>query len=209
MVTSPLTSSTEFFISPPTYKNRAFMLSCDRSERCGRHLSALGRFGETAFIAPLYGVGELPQSFCRMAAVHGAVYVLRRQLKGAMVDRVTGRSGRLFFFLGGWGRENGRDTACVFCFLSSMLVCVGGALRVLCVCVCVYFILAMDDSWGLSPVKPPVTSPVMLQTQRTNACRSQLALSSLSGPRVSFLFLFFTCWLTVPAPLLLCRCSEE
>eukprot|EP00904_Undaria_pinnatifida_P006085 jgi/Undpi1/2606/HiC_scaffold_13.g05985.m1 len=54
-----------------------------------RHLSALGRFGETAFIAPLYGVGELSQSFCRMAAVHGAVYVLRRQLKGAVVDRVT------------------------------------------------------------------------------------------------------------------------
>ena len=57
----------------------------------GRHLSALGRFGETAFISPLYGVGELSQSFCRMAAVHGAVYVLRRQLKGAVVDRVTKR----------------------------------------------------------------------------------------------------------------------
>ena len=57
----------------------------------GRHLSALGRFGETAFIAPLYGVGELSQSFCRMAAVYGAVYVLRRQLKGAVVDRVTKR----------------------------------------------------------------------------------------------------------------------
>lgn len=56
-----------------------------------RHLSALGRFGETAFITPLYGMGELPQAFCRMAAVYGAVYVLRRQLKGALIDRVTGR----------------------------------------------------------------------------------------------------------------------
>lgn len=104
MVTSPLTSSTEVVVSPANDKNRAFMLSCDRSKRCHRHLSALGRFGETAFIAPLYGVGELPQSFCRMAAVHGAVYVLRRQLKGAMVDRVTGRSGRRFFFVGGGGK---------------------------------------------------------------------------------------------------------
>ncbi|CAN0366201.1 unnamed protein product, partial [Ectocarpus sp. 12 AP-2014] len=56
-----------------------------------RHLSALGRFGETAFIAPLYGVGELSQSFCRMAAVHGAICMLRRQLRGAVVDRNSGR----------------------------------------------------------------------------------------------------------------------
>ncbi|CAN0401604.1 unnamed protein product, partial [Ectocarpus sp. 12 AP-2014] len=56
-----------------------------------RHLSALGRFGETAFIAPLYGVGELSQSFCRMAAVHGAICMLRRQLRGAVIDRNSGR----------------------------------------------------------------------------------------------------------------------
>ncbi|CAN0518640.1 unnamed protein product, partial [Scytosiphon promiscuus] len=56
-----------------------------------RHISALGRFGETAFITPMYGVGELSQSFCRMAAVHGAICILRRQLRGAVIDRVSGR----------------------------------------------------------------------------------------------------------------------
>ncbi|CAM9323865.1 unnamed protein product [Scytosiphon promiscuus] len=56
-----------------------------------RHISALGRFGETAFITPMYGVGELSQSFCRMAAVHGAICILRRQLTGAVIDRVSGR----------------------------------------------------------------------------------------------------------------------
>eukprot|EP00903_Cladosiphon_okamuranus_P013595 g12662.t1 len=60
-------------------------------EAVNRHLSALGRFGETAFITPLYGLGELSQSFCRMAAVHGAICMLRRQLRGAVVDHVTGR----------------------------------------------------------------------------------------------------------------------
>lgn len=71
-----------------------------------RHLSALGRFGETAFITPLYGVGELSQSFCRMAAVHGAICMLRRQLRGAVVDRATGRSVCLLvvvFVVGGGG----------------------------------------------------------------------------------------------------------
>lgn len=42
------------------------------------HLKALGRFGTTAFLTPLYGSGELPQFFCRSAAVYGATYLLRR-----------------------------------------------------------------------------------------------------------------------------------
>lgn len=43
-----------------------------------RHLQSLGRFGGTAFLVPLYGSGELPQAFCRSAAVHGGTYLLRR-----------------------------------------------------------------------------------------------------------------------------------
>lgn len=43
-----------------------------------RHMQALGRYGSTAFLFPLYGSGELPQAFCRSAAVHGATYLLRR-----------------------------------------------------------------------------------------------------------------------------------
>ena len=43
-----------------------------------RHLQALGRFGTTAFLVPMYGSGELSQAFCRSAAVFGATYLLRR-----------------------------------------------------------------------------------------------------------------------------------
>jgi RAB protein geranylgeranyltransferase component A len=43
-----------------------------------QHLQALGKFGSTAFLAPLYGSGELSQAFCRSAAVHGGTYLLRR-----------------------------------------------------------------------------------------------------------------------------------
>ena len=43
-----------------------------------KHLHSIGRFGKTAFLVPLYGCGELSQSFCRSAAVHGGVYLLRR-----------------------------------------------------------------------------------------------------------------------------------
>jgi hypothetical protein len=44
------------------------------------HLQSTGRYGagHGAFLLPLYGAGELPQAFCRLAAVKGALYVLRR-----------------------------------------------------------------------------------------------------------------------------------
>lgn len=43
-----------------------------------RHVAALGRFGETAFLVPMYGTGELSQAFCRSGAVYGSTYMLRR-----------------------------------------------------------------------------------------------------------------------------------
>jgi hypothetical protein len=45
-----------------------------------RHIYACGRLGETAFLYPHYGTSEIPESFCRSAAVHGAVYALRQSV---------------------------------------------------------------------------------------------------------------------------------
>lgn len=41
-------------------------------------LESLNRYGKSPFIWPLYGVGELPQSFCRMSAVFGAIFCLQK-----------------------------------------------------------------------------------------------------------------------------------
>ncbi|XP_042417580.1 rab escort protein 1-like isoform X2 [Zingiber officinale] len=43
-----------------------------------------------AFIYPMYGHGELPQAFCRCAAVKGALYVLRMPVSAIIVDKETG-----------------------------------------------------------------------------------------------------------------------
>ncbi|OAE35715.1 hypothetical protein AXG93_1154s1700 [Marchantia polymorpha subsp. ruderalis] len=53
------------------------------------YLSSVGRFSNapTAFLYPLYGQGELPQAFCRSAAVNGSLYVLRRPIKALIVDK--------------------------------------------------------------------------------------------------------------------------
>ena len=54
-------------------------------------LQSLGRYGNTPFIWPLYGAGELPQAFCRMCAVFGGLYCLRRGASTITVSEADGK----------------------------------------------------------------------------------------------------------------------
>ncbi|RKP15199.1 GDP dissociation inhibitor-domain-containing protein [Piptocephalis cylindrospora] len=42
-------------------------------------LQSVGRYGASPFLFPMFGMGDVAQAFCRMAAVHGAIYVMQRQ----------------------------------------------------------------------------------------------------------------------------------
>lgn len=53
-------------------------------------LQSLGRYGNTPFIWPLYGAGELPQAFCRMCAVFGGLYCLRRGASAITISEANG-----------------------------------------------------------------------------------------------------------------------
>ncbi|KAL2720874.1 rab proteins geranylgeranyltransferase component A 1 [Vespula squamosa] len=60
--------------------------SCrDGVNRTKHFLNSLGRYGNTPFLWPMYGSGELPQCFCRLCAVFGGVYCLKRQLDGVVI----------------------------------------------------------------------------------------------------------------------------
>uniref|UniRef100_A0A8C6QWZ5 Rab proteins geranylgeranyltransferase component A n=1 Tax=Nannospalax galili TaxID=1026970 RepID=A0A8C6QWZ5_NANGA len=52
-----------------------------------KFLQCLGRYGNTPFLFPLYGQGELPQCFCRMCAVFGGIYCLRHSVQCLVVDK--------------------------------------------------------------------------------------------------------------------------
>lgn len=56
-----------------------------------QYLSSVGRHGPSsgAFLTPMYGCAELPQAFCRVAAVHGAVYVLQQPIGSLLLDPTT------------------------------------------------------------------------------------------------------------------------
>ncbi|XP_073296530.1 rab escort protein 1-like isoform X2 [Primulina huaijiensis] len=60
--------------------------------RLALHHSSVGRFANAngAMIYPIYGQGELPQAFCRRAAVKGCIYVLRMPIVSVLMDEEDG-----------------------------------------------------------------------------------------------------------------------
>ncbi|KAA8534921.1 hypothetical protein F0562_029863 [Nyssa sinensis] len=64
----------------------------DGIDRLALHHSSVGRFSNAlgALIYPIYGQGELPQAFCRRAAVKGCLYVLRMPVIALLMDKGSG-----------------------------------------------------------------------------------------------------------------------
>ncbi|CAF1274253.1 unnamed protein product [Rotaria sordida] len=54
-----------------------------------RYLDSIGRYGNSPFLYPLYGNGEMSQCFCRLCAVFGGTYFLRFPLAGFTIDSLT------------------------------------------------------------------------------------------------------------------------
>jgi len=70
-------------------RGEGVLMTPEGLSRLSVYLSSLGKFGTTPFIYPLYGVGEIPQAFCRLCAVYGGMYVLRRGVRMIFCDEST------------------------------------------------------------------------------------------------------------------------
>lgn len=70
--------------------------------RIALYATSLSRFGQSPFIYPMYGMGDIPQAFARLAAVWGGVYMLNRSVDEILFNpdgRVAGvRSGDTRFY---------------------------------------------------------------------------------------------------------------
>jgi len=45
------------------------------------------RYGKSPYIYPLYGLGELPQSFARLSAIYGGTYMLDKPIDDIVTDK--------------------------------------------------------------------------------------------------------------------------
>lgn len=79
------------------YPNDAYLDDCQMTLDCIQRLQmyawSLARFEKSPYIYPVWGLGGLPEGFSRLAAVHGGVYMLRREIESIDYNaqgRVTG-----------------------------------------------------------------------------------------------------------------------
>ncbi len=64
------------------------MTAAEGQRALALHGASMGRFGpgSGAFLTPVYGGSEMAQAFCRVAAVRGALYVLRQPIAAVLMD---------------------------------------------------------------------------------------------------------------------------
>ncbi|TCD69889.1 rab GDP-dissociation inhibitor [Steccherinum ochraceum] len=55
-------------------------------ERIVLYTSSMARWGKSPYIYPLYGLGELPQSFARLSAIYGGTYMLDKSIDEIITD---------------------------------------------------------------------------------------------------------------------------
>ncbi|KAI0936496.1 Rab GDP dissociation inhibitor alpha, variant 2 [Taiwanofungus camphoratus] len=55
-------------------------------DRIVLYTSSMARYGKSPYIYPLYGLGELPQSFARLSAIYGGTYMLDKSIDEIVTD---------------------------------------------------------------------------------------------------------------------------
>ncbi|KAL1920342.1 uncharacterized protein VTP21DRAFT_1488 [Calcarisporiella thermophila] len=70
--------------------NRDELKTSEGIKRTTQYMKSVGRFGNCAYICPLYGgSSEIVQGFCRLCAVHGGTYILNHPIRKLFIDPDT------------------------------------------------------------------------------------------------------------------------
>jgi Rab GDP dissociation inhibitor len=51
-------------------------------EKISLYMDSIGKYGDSPFLYPVYGLGGLPESFSRLCAIHGGTYMLNAKVDG-------------------------------------------------------------------------------------------------------------------------------
>ncbi len=73
--------TTDDYITKPAYPT---------VEAMQLYLESIGRYGDSPFLYPIYGLGGLPEAFSRLCAIHGGTYMLNTK-----VDEILFEDGKV------------------------------------------------------------------------------------------------------------------
>jgi Rab GDP dissociation inhibitor len=65
-------------------------MASETVNRIRLYANSMARYGKSPYIYPLYGLGELPQSFARLSAIYGGTYMLNTS-----IDEITYSGGKV------------------------------------------------------------------------------------------------------------------
>ena len=72
----------------------------DTIKQMGLYLESVGKYGDSPFLYPVYGLGGIPESFSRLCAIHGGTYMLNQD-----IDEILYENGKVA------GVKKGEDVA--------------------------------------------------------------------------------------------------
>ncbi|XP_076858104.1 rab GDP dissociation inhibitor beta [Brachyhypopomus gauderio] len=96
-------------------------------KRIKLYAESLARYGNSPYLYPLYGLGELPQGFARLSAVNGVTYMLNQQ-----VDDIVMENGRVRAVKVQGETFHCKQLLCEPSYAPSRVKKVGRAIRVIC-----------------------------------------------------------------------------
>jgi Rab GDP dissociation inhibitor len=60
--------------------------AADTVEKIRLYMDSIGRYGESPFIYPIYGLGGIPEGFSRMCAIFGGTFMLNKDIDQILYD---------------------------------------------------------------------------------------------------------------------------
>jgi len=55
-------------------------------DKIALYMDSIGRYGDSPFIYPVYGLGGIPEGFSRMCAIHGGTFMLNKDIDKILYD---------------------------------------------------------------------------------------------------------------------------
>lgn len=58
----------------------------ETARKCVLFMESMGKYGDSPFLYPVYGLGGLPESFSRLCAIHGGTYMLNTPVDEILIE---------------------------------------------------------------------------------------------------------------------------
>ena len=58
----------------------------ETAKKCVLYMESMGKYGDSPFLYPVYGLGGLPESFSRLCAIHGGTYMLNTAVDEILME---------------------------------------------------------------------------------------------------------------------------